>query len=168
MRVPRHSRQISLSMGYLRGGSGEGYSEEELGAFVCFLLSTFLSPQVPGGSQHPPPGSPRHPQPVCQLQCPTAGHQEAAHRGKCPLASVSGPFLSEALLSDPSHVSRSSLQHPCLAHPGEAPGARQGPRGGSDGRGRSGSWAPQQGSSQPCLTPACPRSPPGTGVSLET
>lgn len=46
--------------------------------------------------------------------------------------------------------------------------AREGLRGGRDGRGRGGTWPHLQGSSQPCLTAACPWVTSRAWFSLET
>lgn len=57
------------------------------------MNSVILFLQVSGRSQGPPQGGTCHSQSVGQLQCSPAGHQEAAHRGKCP-GSFPSPWYS--------------------------------------------------------------------------
>lgn len=116
-------------------------------AQASFLDSTFPSSQVPGGSQDPTPGGPRHPQPVCQLQCPAAGHQEAAHGGKCSRSLCTGQFPGGDLALLIPELCDSSSQQPGLGLPNRAQGTWEGSGLEERGGGPQAAWSHLQGQS---------------------
>lgn len=152
----------------MRGGGGEGCGERRAGHRLV-LYSTFPSSQVPGGSQDPAPGGPLHPQPVCQLQCPAAGRQEAAHGGKCSRSLCPGQLPGRGLAFLTPELCDSSSQQPGRGLPTRAQGTWEGSGLEERGGGPEAARSHLQGSvifASHQL--GCPGSLPGVGFPLET
>lgn len=86
----RSTRELALLGGWAVTGWWGRWEKSQ--AHLAGFYHWPLSSQVPGGSQDPTPGSPRHPQPVGQLQRTSAGHQATTHGGKCLRSSALASF----------------------------------------------------------------------------